>query len=900
MKKTILVYVSLLIFSVFLPSNALAFNDINPRPFIDSAGNVYTVETITPNAATDIFVDYLFKKYDSNFNHISGGDRTVRMENWIRFGSFVEPMGFSSNGLFWFSYYPNTGSISNLRLMSININNPIFTQLADLDIRDDHENYTYGPMPRDGGINATIIGDYAYVSYHKTRISSHNTNYLLKKVNLINLTSSNLSNYDSNRGYSYALDVDSVGNIYVIRNSGLGIYSNSKTIEKLDSSGNLLYTIAHFPPGTSYYDYSYSDDIDQFGIKVTPDGRKLYIPYKGNTPAASTTLAQLSIDNASPAIKYANYYMNNARTVFYGMYDGVPKKLDVENRASCYADPTDAIVGSTTVKWQFFVDSRYGFLPYKFYWSDTANVVNQDYASRYYGVSTQKIYSSVGTKNMSVAVEDINGNFSPWKACPNTVTVTSSTPSTPLSLSSCTPSATSATTGNTVTWNATATGGTAPYRYYFSDVSGVVTDNTTGSVSRTYTTTGSKSMSIAVGDATNAKTAWAFCTGNVNVTSSTVTPVVSSPTITPWTGPTSVTAGSNLSYSINFNAVKTTADQTIFVHFVDSTGTNRFVSSVTPSVRTTQWTGTVSTPITVSVPANTPAGTYKVMAGLYTTASGRLPLTAGSGVTADNQTRYQVGTITVTTPTTPLTLSCTPSVTSATTGTTVTWNATARGGVTPYRYYFSDVANQISDNTTGSISRTYTTAGQKYMSIAIIDSANTKIDWAFCTGNVNVTATTVVPPVVTPTIVNITVNRWSGPTSVVAGNSFSYNLNWGGAPTAENETIFVHFIDSTGNMKFYNIVNPATPTKQWSGSISTPITVSVPANTPAGTYRVMVGMYVPSTTNGASGPRLPMTVGLGVIADNQTRYQVGTITVSASATGGTGSVWNAISKLFGF
>ncbi len=228
-----------------------------------------------------------------------------------------------------------------------------------------------------------------------------------------------------------------------------------------------------------------------------------------------------------------------------------------------------------------------------------------------------------------------------------------------------------------------------------------------------------------------------------------------------WSGPTSANIGSSLAYTLKWNANPTQIDQTIFVHFLDSSGNVKFSSSVNPSPRTTLWSGLVSTPVTTNIPAGTPAGTYKVMVGLYN-GSTRLPLNSGSGVTADSQSRYQVGTVNVVAPTatTPLTAnSCIVSNSSVKVGESVTWSVSAYGGKAPYTYNWSDVTNVLDPVRTSSVSRTYNTPGTKRMSYYVYDSAGSSTtSWVNCTPSVNVTADVVVPPVVAvikPTISSI-------------------------------------------------------------------------------------------------------------------------------------------------
>ena len=103
---------------------------------------------------------------------------------------------------------------------------------------------------------------------------------------------------------------------------------------------------------------------------------------------------------------------------------------------------------------------------------------------------------------------------------------------------------------------------------------------------------------------------------------------------------------------------------------------------------------------------------------------------------------YTIGSVTP--PPASLGVTCSANTSSVNVGGSATWTARATGGVGPYTYYFSDVRDVNENNRTGVISRTYSTAGDKYMSISVIDAANNRTEWAFCSGHV--TVSTVTPP----------------------------------------------------------------------------------------------------------------------------------------------------------
>ena len=112
----------------------------------------------------------------------------------------------------------------------------------------------------------------------------------------------------------------------------------------------------------------------------------------------------------------------------------------------------------------------------------------------------------------------------------------------------------------------------------------------------------------------------------------------------------SAVPGAAFAYTAEFNAVPMAGSYTIFVHFCDAAGDIVFQDpDYEPSPTTDVWTGSVSVSRTVTPPAGTALGSYSMMMGISNPAApfNRLPLTAGTGVTEDSQTRYDVGTVTV-------------------------------------------------------------------------------------------------------------------------------------------------------------------------------------------------------------------------------------------------------------
>lgn len=151
-------------------------------------------------------------------------------------------------------------------------------------------------------------------------------------------------------------------------------------------------------------------------------------------------------------------------------------------------------------------------------------------------------------------------------------------------------------------------------------------------------------------------------------------------------------------------------------------------------------------------------------------------------------------------------------------------------------------------------------------------------------GNIFITwdtngGTTPPPPPPPPTTGAVTINQASPSTLMAAaGQPVQYTLKFAGGPTAVSEQIFVHFTDSSGNIIFQDPDHyPSTLTTQWSSTYSENRTVTLPANA-SGSYKVMVGLFDPNTS-----ARLSLTPGTGVIDNGDSRYQVATLTVGATA-----------------
>ncbi|MDB5259708.1 MAG: hypothetical protein JWO73_916 [Candidatus Taylorbacteria bacterium] len=139
-------------------------------------------------------------------------------------------------------------------------------------------------------------------------------------------------------------------------------------------------------------------------------------------------------------------------------------------------------------------------------------------------------------------------------------------------------------------------------------------------------------------------------------------PAVMPITILPWSAQATIQAGKSLPYTLNWSGGPTEKTWKSFIHVVKGDGTTVAADAYYPSTPTTQWSGSQNFSSSVAIPPTLAPGTYRVMAGLWipvgTTPSADLKLVPGSGVTLDPaysaHYRYQVGTITVTSPSSAL------------------------------------------------------------------------------------------------------------------------------------------------------------------------------------------------------------------------------------------------------
>jgi len=110
--------------------------------------------------------------------------------------------------------------------------------------------------------------------------------------------------------------------------------------------------------------------------------------------------------------------------------------------------------------------------------------------------------------------------------------------------------------------------------------------------------------------------------------------------------PLSITSSSGGTFQITYSwqAVPVAVQSTVFVTFVDSSGTVQFQDDVQPPVATSQWAGPITYTHTITVPTTAAAGVYSIVAGLQST-NGNVSLVAGAGVMSLPDAQYQIGTL---------------------------------------------------------------------------------------------------------------------------------------------------------------------------------------------------------------------------------------------------------------
>jgi len=118
------------------------------------------------------------------------------------------------------------------------------------------------------------------------------------------------------------------------------------------------------------------------------------------------------------------------------------------------------------------------------------------------------------------------------------------------------------------------------------------------------------------------------------------------------------------------------------------------------------------------------------------------------------------------------------------------------------------------------------------------------------------------------------------PTKLACLPDYGYTItyHWDAQPVDPGELVFVHFVDASGKLIWNNDQSLPVPPSQWAGPVTDTEHTTVGADVPPGDYRIVTGLYNPTT-----GGRQTLETGPGVIDMGDKSYQVGILHVGPNA-----------------
>ncbi len=352
---------------------------------------------------------------------------------------------------------------------------------------------------------------------------------------------------------------------------------------------------------------------------------------------------------------------------------------------SCIANDTTLDINQTVT---YTANATGGTGTYSYSWSGDAIATG---TSRTHSTS----YGSTGTKSATVRIT--SGNQTIYKNCTVTVTQASVIPTLN---GSCAANDSTLDINQTVTYSASATGGTGTYTYAWTG-DAITATGTARTHATSYGSAGTKHATVRI--TSGSQTITKNCTVAVMEA-----PVVNNPE---FTGSCSVNPSSAL---INESIIYT-------AHASGGTGSYTY-----------SWSGWDNL-----------SGTSQVIQKMYGTPGTK---TATVAITSGGQTIYKNCQTEIHQPmgggSVGLTASCAANITSGYAGDTVTWNANASGGNGSYSYSWTGTDNL--SGSTQSINKNYPDVGSKFASVTVYSNGQSTTQT--CNVYISPRTTTYVPP----------------------------------------------------------------------------------------------------------------------------------------------------------
>jgi len=478
----------------------------------------------------------------------------------------------------------------------------------------------------------------------------------------------------------------------------------------------------------------YGYDSYSSRVNVSQPNEKYYITFRnGGAVLATSNSTNDLADNVAFAevnqtVNYSLYVPAGVDNIVavHGVYPDtsspnslhpVCAAIDVMPTPSCSASfsPTSLTApGASNLSWNSsnadrIVGSCTGPIP----------VTAGDQALNYSNFPVSFTASQTGTETCTFvpSKNGING-----ESCSASVIVNA--PLVPNLLASCSATPSSVSVGGSIAWNATASGGSGSYTYSWTG-----TDSLSGSdssISKTYTTAGSKLATITV------------VSGTETVTANCSATVTESP--------------ANLSVSCSATPSSAVIGGSVAWNATASGGSGSYTYS---------WTGTDSL-----------SGSNSSVSKTYSTSGEKI---ATVTVISGTQTATANCSATITTSPIELSASCSATPSSVSVGGSIAWNATASGGSGSYTYSWTGTDSLSGSDS--SISKTYTTAGSKLATITVVSGTET------VTANCSATVTDLSSDLTASCSANpgsITVGNVINWSSVVSGGTGNYSYLWSG------------------------------------------------------------------------------------------------------------------------